>query len=384
MLKNLVQKSFWGILTIRLGNTEVLCLESPGHTEGTFSFFFDVTENDQTLRVGMFGGAGTNQLRKPYLDKRNLTYHMRDKFLETLQKLRKEHVDVLLGNHVWHNDTQGNYEKSLICTENPFIDSTRWEKFLDRCEAGLEKVIEEETHSFFVNYAHRGASEYVPENTLLAFYTGIYMNANGIETDVQRSKDGVLVLFHDDTLLRVTGEEGAIEDYTFEELQNFNVSKNGYNDKIVSLEDFLKKFSFRDLTFAIELKKSGVEKDTADLIRKFHMEQKVVVTSFNIEYIRNIKEYAPELRVGLLTSTVDEQIISDLKQMGADELCPRANQLTPELVHSWHREGFRVRAWGVSNEELMQHVYECHADGMTVNFPDKLAALINGKTPKHE
>ena len=72
----------------------------------------------------------------------------------------------------------------------------------------------------FVNYAHRGASEYLPENTMLAFYTGIYMGANGIETDVQRCKDGTLVLFHDDTLLRVTGEAGSVEDYTFPELQS--------------------------------------------------------------------------------------------------------------------------------------------------------------------
>ena len=71
----------------------------------------------------------------------------------------------------------------------------------------------------FVNYAHRGASEYLPENTLLAFYTGIYMGANGIETDVQRTRDGVLVLFHDDTLQRVTGQSGCIADYTFEQLQ---------------------------------------------------------------------------------------------------------------------------------------------------------------------
>lgn len=109
----------------------------------------------------------------------------------------------------------------------------------------------------FVNYAHRGASEYLPENTLLAFYTGIYMGANGIETDVQRAKDGTLVLFHDDTLLRVTGQPGSVEDYTFAQLQQFSVTKNGYSDKIVSLEDFLQHFAFRDITFATELKGFG-------------------------------------------------------------------------------------------------------------------------------
>jgi len=60
----------------------------------------------------------------------------------------------------------------------------------------------------FVNYAHRGASQYAPENTLSAFYLGLAMGANGIETDVQKTKDGVLVLFHDNSLTRVTGAGG--------------------------------------------------------------------------------------------------------------------------------------------------------------------------------
>ena len=109
----------------------------------------------------------------------------------------------------------------------------------------------------FINYAHRGASEYAPENTFLAFNVGIFMGANGIETDVQVTKDGIAVLFHDDTLDRVTGQSGSIYDYTFEELQNFFVVKNEYRDKIVKFDDFLKYFHFRDITFAIELKHIG-------------------------------------------------------------------------------------------------------------------------------
>ena len=104
----------------------------------------------------------------------------------------------------------------------------------------------------FINYAHRGASEYTPENTFLAFYTGIFMGANGIETDVQMTKDGILVLFHDDTITRLTGKEGAIADYTLEELREFTFEQNGYQDKIVAFEEFLQNFAFRDLTFAID------------------------------------------------------------------------------------------------------------------------------------
>jgi len=228
----------------------------------------------------------------------------------------------------------------------------------------------------FVNYAHRGASEYLPENTMLAFYTGIYMGANGIETDIQRTKDGILVLFHDDALARVTGESGSIGDYTLAELQNFSVRKNGFSDKITTLEDFLAHFAFRNITFAIELKGPGVEKDTADLLRKYGLREKCVVTSFHLDYLKTFRAYAPEFQIGYLMENLPEGIVEELKALGAEEICPDAPMMTKELVDMWHAAGLRVRAWGVKDESLMRHVYECGADGMTVNFPDKLTALL--------
>ena len=113
----------------------------------------------------------------------------------------------------------------------------------------------------FIVYAHRGASEYAPENTMSSFYLGLQQGANGIETDIRRTKDGVLVLFHDRTLERVVGIEGTIGDYTYAELMKLRV-KNAHTeteDVIIAFEDFLRYFGFRDLHFAIELKDADVE-----------------------------------------------------------------------------------------------------------------------------
>ena len=232
----------------------------------------------------------------------------------------------------------------------------------------------------FVNYAHRGASTYTPENTMLAFYTGMYMGANGIETDVQRTKDGVLVLFHDETVDRMTNGTGKLADYTLAELQALDVCKNGLVDKIVVFEDFLQHFAFRDITFAIELKGPGVELETADLLRKYNLVDKTVVTSFELEYLRTFREYAPEFETGyLVEQEITDALENQVKEMGITEFCPEAHQMTKELVDKWHAMGFRVRAWGVYNEDLMRHVYECGAEGMTVNFPDKLTALLAEK-----
>ena len=88
-----------------------------------------------------------------------------------------------------------------------------------------------------INYAHRGASEYAPENTLSSFYLGLIQGANGIETDVQRTRDGVPVLFHDDTIDRVSDGHGKISDYTFDQLKKVKIYGNcttGFYDQIVS------------------------------------------------------------------------------------------------------------------------------------------------------
>ena len=141
-------------------------------------------------------------------------------------------------------------------------------------------------------------------------------------------------------------------------------------------EDFLKQFAFRDITFAIEIKQPGIETQIADMIRKYDIVQKCVVTSFMPDCIRAVKEYAPELHIGLLKYGVTDETIAELKAMGAEEVCPHSGEVTAQKVSRWHREGFNVRAWGLDNEELMRGVYDSMADGMTVNFPDKLAEYI--------
>lgn len=361
---------------ITLGNTQILCLSTPGHTEGTTSFFFNVEDGGKVYRAGMFGGAGTNQLKKDFLDQQGCSWLNRGLFFSSIDRLKKEHVDIFVGNHAWNNRTRENYELMLTADHNPFIDDSKWLPFLEKCERDLWTVMLQDSRTHFVNYAHRGASEYTPENTMLAFYTGLYMGANGIETDVQRTKDGVLVLFHDDTILRLTGAEGSVCDYTLDELRAFSFEKNGLKDQVVVFEDFLRQFGWRDLRFAIEIKQRGIETEIADMLRKYDMGGKCVVTSFKFDCIEKIRQYAPELKVGWLKKEFSEAEEQQLLAIGGEEICPFAPELTPEMTQRWHRMGLNVRAWGVRDEEVMRSVCACMADGMTVNFPDRLSAYL--------
>ena len=230
----------------------------------------------------------------------------------------------------------------------------------------------------FVVYAHRGASEYAPENTMSSFYLGLHMGANGIETDVRRTKDGVLILFHDRNLERVIGREGAAEDYTFEELLSFRVQhqQSGKEDIIVRLEDFLHYFGAHDLKLALELKGVGIEEDTYELVKKFKLEEKVIVTSFQLDYLIKLKELYPKASAGYLTEDFDDELLLKMKEIGIGQLCPRATNLTKEKVDKWHELGFNVRAWGVKDVTIMKNAYDAGVDGMTVNFPDRLIEYI--------
>ena len=231
----------------------------------------------------------------------------------------------------------------------------------------------------FINYAHRGASEYAPENTMLSFKLGLAMGANGIETDVQKTKDGILVLFHDDTLNRVTGVDGKVSDFTYEELKTFSVNKNRLADKIVSLKEFLLTFGAKNLNFAIELKAKGVAEDTVKMINELGLKNKVVITSFDYEELLAVKKVAPDFKIGYLTWQIDDDLINKMLADGFYEICPRDDFVTTENVDAWHKLGLNVRAWNIKNEDIMKRVYDAGADGMTVNFPDKLVDYLATK-----
>lgn len=123
--------------TLLLSNTTITFMETPGHTRGTVSLFFDTEDHGVTYRVGMFGGAGSNTLRKGAFDFENC----REAYYASLERLQKEKVDVFIGNHVWNNDTFTKGKLLMATGENLFIDSSLWNKFLNHCKKRLDDVI---------------------------------------------------------------------------------------------------------------------------------------------------------------------------------------------------------------------------------------------------
>jgi len=142
-----------------------------------------------------------------------------------------------------------------------------------------------------------------------AFRLALSQGANGIETDVQMTKDGVLVLFHDEDMMRLTGVEGKISDYTYKQLAALDVIGGADMDmtgKIPTFEEFLKEFANEDMSFVIEIKQNGIEKQIIEMLDKYEMFNKnTKIISFNIEHLQNVRKHSKDYELGYLVREYD-------------------------------------------------------------------------------
>lgn len=234
----------------------------------------------------------------------------------------------------------------------------------------------------FINYAHRGASAYAPENTLISFEKGLELGANGIELDLQKTKDGKIVIFHDDIIDNKSNGKGKISDYTYDELLKLDFGK-WFDEKytgepIMLFEDFCKRFLNKDITFAIELKTEGIEKQTLDIINKYKTHDNIYISSFKFEFLEKVRAIDSNIKVSwLIVEEINTENIQRLLKINGNQICPKAEYVTQSQISSAKEAGLGVRLWGVRNEEIMEKVYKLDIDGMTANFPDKLNKLLN-------
>lgn len=129
---------------ISLGNTRLTAVATPGHTPGAMSFLFDVTCGDRTLTAGLHGGAGTNSMKKEFLDQYGLSYDCRDNFIASMDRLQTLNVDIFLGNHANQNRTPEKYQQLIAGNQDAFVDPDGWHRFAEAAKNTLLTCIEKE------------------------------------------------------------------------------------------------------------------------------------------------------------------------------------------------------------------------------------------------
>ncbi|MFL2127805.1 glycerophosphodiester phosphodiesterase [Ruoffia sp. FAM 26255] len=230
--------------------------------------------------------------------------------------------------------------------------------------------------------AHRGYSGKYPENTMLAFEKAYEYGADGIELDIQLTKDSKIVICHDEEIDRTSNGKGFIRDYTLAELREFEFRNNMYdledetedNIKIPTLDEFLNWLKTTELMVNIEFKTSiveykGIVVKAIELVKERELEDRVIFSSFNHNTIKEVKELDSSLRCGFLT-------VANL--LNPEEYCKKyeveyyhpmfvSALLSPKIVTDCKKLGIGVNAYTANDSEHIQALIALNIEGVITN-----------------
>lgn len=234
-------------------------------------------------------------------------------------------------------------------------------------------------------WAHRGASAYCPENTLPAFAKAMEMGADGIELDVQMTKDGELVVCHDEKIDRTSDGKGWLKDFTLAELRNFDFSY-GYEAykgvKVPTLREVFELFADTNMTINIELKTgimfyNGIEEKTIALTEEYGFMERVIFSSFNHLSVKRVKELRPVAKCAFLYADGTIGMPEYAKLHGMSALHPALYNLQYEgFMQECKEKNIDVNVWTVDDEEYIKMCYMLGVDAIITNCPDKVFAVI--------
>ncbi len=232
---------------------------------------------------------------------------------------------------------------------------------------------------FYVT-AHRGASGWAPENTLAAFAKAIEQGSDYSELDVRLSKDGVVVLSHDDSLRRTTGQPGAVRDYTVEELKAFDAGSwfgpEFTGEKMPTLQEVMRLVKGKmklNIEVKITREEPLVAEKVIEIIRQEKFDKECMITSFDQATVEKVIELAPDLPAGLIFS---ETTKADVFAGPWPILSVRFSAVNKEFVANARKAGKQIHVWTVNDEQKMRDLLALGVDGIITNYPDRLRKVL--------
>lgn len=224
--------------------------------------------------------------------------------------------------------------------------------------------------------AHRGASKERPENTMAAFRRAVDLQADGIELDVHKVRDGALIVSHDASMLRCMGEEKNIYDLTGEQIRAYSAGKKfspRYEaERAPYLTEVLELVRETSLFLNIEIKAehllTGIELDVMQLLRRYDMQKRSIISSYRHDILREIKRCDSGFRVGAL---YDDMRGTDPVQYAVfyefDAIHPYFPTVEETLVSRCHAQGIQVNPFTVDRPEDIRHMMQIGVDSVITN-----------------
>ena len=248
---------------------------------------------------------------------------------------------------------------------------------------------------------HRGASSVAPENTLAAFERALADGADGLEFDVRLARDGVPVVIHDATLKRTGLSEGSIATLSSVELARVDVgtwfnlrhptfaAPSYANERIATLAQVFEMMKERAAVLYVEMKCDAQESralavETARLVRAHDFARRVVVESFTLDALADIKRVAPEIRVAALFEPklsrpllTARKIIEQAMACGADEIALHRALATARVVAAARQRGINVVVWTVDHPAWVKGALERGLHALITNRPAQMRSRLD-------
>lgn len=230
--------------------------------------------------------------------------------------------------------------------------------------------------------AHRGYSEVYPENTLAAFAGAIDIGADYIELDVQMTADDVIVVFHDNNLKRITGQEGTVADYTYKQLSRMDAGnwfQAAYaKEKIPTLQETLELIRDSGCNIYLELKdigdRDGFVEQTVKLTKQYGMELRCLYASFQYAYLQQIKELYDRLLTLYNTSSGRTSLPEEYP---AEFYGLYVESVSSETIRAIHEAHSRAFVWTVETPTQICIVRDMGADGIVTNRAGLAKVLVH-------
>ena len=233
--------------------------------------------------------------------------------------------------------------------------------------------------------AHRGFSGNYPENTMLAFRKAIEAGADGIELDIHESRDGQLVIIHDENLVRTTGIDGIVSDFTLAELTRTRASRtksDAFDTPIPSFEEFCEFASNGSFITNVEIKTNNqwyqdIERKAIDMVRAYGLQDRIIFSSFNWISVMRARQLAPEIQCGFLYADNKHlHLAPQTKDAGIQFMHPDFALLDDAIVAECKKNGIGLNVWTINEESQMRRLIDWDVDSAITNYPDMCLRLL--------
>lgn len=237
--------------------------------------------------------------------------------------------------------------------------------------------------------AHRGSSGEAPENTMYAFRKAAADGADAIETDVRKTKDGVLILMHDAALKRLAGEQYGDRDVTqmtYDEIKDVDISSKNFPDLPVQhtakLSELLELVKETGIEVNIELKGNhrvddGLEYDVVEMVKQYGVEDKILYSCFDHTMLVNVLKANPNAKVAPLYSNAMYKVEDYAKAMGARAIHPEFKGLLLRGdIKAVRSAGLEINVWTVNHAEDAKTLVKSGVTGLITNFPAQIRSAV--------